>query len=138
MVTIKGKYNEATVFTDNFDNETVSQLTQLLNQPFTKGAKIRIMPDCHAGAGCVIGTTMTITDKVVPNLVGVDIGCLDGESEVLTPDGWIKISEYDNQQILVYDYFTDKAKFEQPLTCPKCGNMVSSEDKFCTNCGNRL
>lgn len=125
MVTIKGKYNEATVFTDNFDNETVSQLTQLLNQPFTKGAKIRIMPDCHAGAGCVIGTTMTITDKVVPNLVGVDIGCLDGESEVLTPNGWIKISEYDNQQILVYDYFTDKAKFEQPLAYIKL-----SCDKF--------
>lgn len=47
----------------------------LLNQEFVSGSKIRLMPDIHAGAGCTIGTTMTITDKVVPNLVGVDIGC---------------------------------------------------------------
>ena len=47
----------------------------MCNQDFTSGAKIRLMPDVHAGAGCTIGTTMTIKDKIVPNLVGVDIGC---------------------------------------------------------------
>lgn len=47
----------------------------MLNQDYINDAKIRIMPDCHAGTGCVIGTTMTISDKVCPNLVGVDIGC---------------------------------------------------------------
>ena len=47
----------------------------LCNQEITSGSKIRIMPDIHAGAGCTVGTTMTITDKVIPNLVGVDIGC---------------------------------------------------------------
>lgn len=75
MQTLKGKYNHAKVFTSNIDNETYSQVIQLLNQEFTKDSRIRIMPDCHAGAGCVIGTTMTIHDRVVPNLVGVDIGC---------------------------------------------------------------
>lgn len=75
MVEIKGKYNTAKVFTDNIDSETISQLTLLLNQEFVKENKIRIMPDTHAGTGCVIGTTMTIADKIVPNLVGVDIGC---------------------------------------------------------------
>lgn len=70
-----GKYNTATVFTDNIDSETISQVIELLNQEFCKDSQIRIMPDCHAGKGCVVGTTMTITDKVVPNLVGVDIGC---------------------------------------------------------------
>lgn len=75
MFTLNGKYNDCTVFTDNVDNETISQLIQLCNQPFVEGSQIRIMPDCHAGAGCVIGTTMTLTDKVCPNLVGVDIGC---------------------------------------------------------------
>ena len=75
MFELQGKYNSCKVFTDNVDNETISQLTLLLNQEFIKDNKIRIMPDTHAGAGCVIGTTMTIADKIVPNLVGVDIGC---------------------------------------------------------------
>lgn len=72
---IQGKYNNAKVFASNIDSGTLDQVTNLLNQEFTKDSKIRIMPDCHVGAGCVIGTTMTIHDKIVPNLVGVDIGC---------------------------------------------------------------
>ncbi len=75
MITISGKYNNAKVFTDTCDQATVAQVTNLLNQSCVQGAQIRIMPDCHAGAGCVIGTTMTIQNKVIPNLVGVDIGC---------------------------------------------------------------
>lgn len=75
MLEVKGKYNIAKIFTDVVDNETISQIITLLNQEFTQDSKIRIMPDCHAGAGCVIGTTMKIHNKVVPNLVGVDIGC---------------------------------------------------------------
>ena len=75
MLELKGKYNACKVFTDNVDKETIAQLTQLLNQEFTSNEQIRIMPDTHAGKGCVIGTTMTLADKVVPNLVGVDIGC---------------------------------------------------------------
>lgn len=75
MIELKGKYNSCKVFTDNVDNETISQLISLLNQESVSGATIRIMPDTHAGKGCVIGTTMTLTDKVIPNLVGVDIGC---------------------------------------------------------------
>lgn len=75
MMELKGKHNTAKVFTDNVDELTISQVIGMLNEPFTKGSKIRIMPDTHAGKGSVIGTTMTITDKVVPNLVGVDIGC---------------------------------------------------------------
>lgn len=75
MMELHGKHNTAKVFTDNVDELTISQVIGMLNEPFTKGSKIRIMPDTHAGKGSVIGTTMTITDKVVPNLVGVDIGC---------------------------------------------------------------
>lgn len=75
MIELQGKYNIAKVFTDNIDAETISQVINLLNQELSVDSTIRIMPDCHAGAGCVIGTTMTLTDKVVPNLVGVDIGC---------------------------------------------------------------
>lgn len=75
MIAIKGKYNEATIFTDVVDSASIAQVLELCNQEFTAGSRIRLMPDIHAGAGCTIGTTMTITDKVVPNLVGVDIGC---------------------------------------------------------------
>ncbi|MBP2097591.1 RtcB family protein [Enterococcus rivorum] len=75
MLTIKGKYNEAKIYTDFLDDNTVGQIMSLCNQEFAKESQIRIMPDTHSGSGCVIGTTMTIQDKVVPNLVGVDIGC---------------------------------------------------------------
>lgn len=75
MLEVKGKYNSAKIFTDVVDKASVAQVIELCNQPFTAKSRIRMMPDIHAGAGCTVGTTMTITDKVVPNLVGVDIGC---------------------------------------------------------------
>ena len=75
MLELTGKYNTAKVFTDNIDSETISQVIQLMNMPYMEGCQTRIMPDCHAGTGCVIGTTIQLKDKVVPNLVGVDIGC---------------------------------------------------------------
>ncbi len=75
MIEIQGKYNTAIVYTDTLDSASTAQLISLCNQAFTEGSKIRLMPDVHAGAGCTIGTTMTVTDKIVPNLVGVDIGC---------------------------------------------------------------
>ena len=75
MIELKGKHNTCKVFTDNIDNATVGQLIALMNQSSVASSQIRIMPDTHAGKGCVIGTTMTISDKVIPNLVGVDIGC---------------------------------------------------------------
>ena len=75
MIELRGKYAEAKVFTDVVDQESISQVIGLLNQPYAEGSVIRMMPDIHAGAGCTIGTTMTIRDKICPNLVGVDIGC---------------------------------------------------------------
>lgn len=75
MLELQGKFGTAKVFTDVVDNESISQVINLLNQPYIEGSKVRMMPDIHAGAGCTIGTTMTIKDKICPNLVGVDIGC---------------------------------------------------------------
>lgn len=93
MFQIQGKYNNCTVFADIVDNETQSQLINLMNQPFVSDSKIRIMPDCHAGAGCVIGTTMTIQNKICPSLVGVDIGC--GVLAVKLKEKDIDLSELD-------------------------------------------
>ena len=72
---IKGKYGEAIVYASIIGENTENQIKELMDQKFVEGLKVRIMADCHAGAGCVIGTTMEVKDKVVPNLVGVDIGC---------------------------------------------------------------
>lgn len=132
MIEIQGKYNKAKVFTDNIDSATISQITGMLNQEFIKDSQVRIQPDCHSGTGCVIGTTMTIKDKVVPNLVGVDIGCLDRYTEVLTETGWVKISEYNNQKIMVYDQDTDKAYFDYPNCYIKnpCDNFYHFKGKF--------
>lgn len=75
MIELQGKYAEAKIFTNIVDNESISQVIELLNQQYISGSRVRMMPDIHAGAGCTIGTTMTISDKICPNLVGVDIGC---------------------------------------------------------------
>lgn len=75
MKILKGACNQAVIYTDVLEESAKKQILTLCSQEFAKNSKIRIMPDVHAGAGCTIGTTMTIFDKVVPNLVGVDIGC---------------------------------------------------------------
>ena len=75
MKRIEGKFNEAYIFTDVVDENAQAQIKAMCDfEPFA-GSRIRIMPDVHAGAGCTIGTTMTICDVVVPDMVGVDIGC---------------------------------------------------------------
>lgn len=75
MIKITGEFNEAIVFTDTIEGTAKAQVTALCNLPFLQQSKIRMMPDLHAGKGCTVGTTMTIQDKIVPNFVGVDIGC---------------------------------------------------------------
>jgi len=75
MIVIQGIYAEAKIFADEIENSAAGQIQALCNQRFAGGSVIRVMPDVHAGAGCAIGMTMTVTDKIVPNMVGVDIGC---------------------------------------------------------------
>ena len=98
MIGLNGKYNSATVYTDLIDQGAVAQIIELCDQPMSEGARIRIMPDVHAGAGCTIGTTMTITDKVVPNIVGVDIGC--GMETVKLKEKHIELQKLDK---LIYE-----------------------------------
>lgn len=74
-ILIEGKINTAVCYAKVIEDEAIEQIRRMCDYPMTEGSKIRIMPDVHSGKGCTIGTTMTITDKVVPNIVGVDIGC---------------------------------------------------------------
>lgn len=75
MLEIKGKVNTALCYANIIEDEAVEQIRRMCDYEFTEGSRIRIMPDVHAGKGCTIGTTMTVKDKAVPNIVGVDIGC---------------------------------------------------------------
>lgn len=75
MFEIKGKVNTAICYAKVVEDEAIEQIRRMCDYPMTAGSRIRIMPDVHAGKGCTIGTTMTIADKAVPNVVGVDIGC---------------------------------------------------------------
>jgi len=75
MIEIRGAFNTAIAYTDALEESASTQIQAMCDQPHFQGLKIRVMPDVHAGKGCTIGTTMTLKDKVVPNMVGVDIGC---------------------------------------------------------------
>ena len=110
MIELNGKNNKCFVFTDNIDSLTIAQLINLLNQDFVKGSQIRIMPDCHTGKGCVIGTTMTITNKLVPNLVGSDIGC--GVLTVKLMDHNIDFEKLDN---IIRNYIPHGASLHQTI-----------------------
>ncbi len=75
MIEVEGLHNKALCFTEHLDEVSKAQIKLVCDQEVFSDCKIRIMPDVHAGKGCTIGTTMTIKDKVVPGMVGVDIGC---------------------------------------------------------------
>jgi len=75
MIEVQGKYGIATIYTDQYDEKAYGQILELMNQSFVKDCSIKIMPDYHYGAGCVIGFTGNLSGKVIPNIVGVDLGC---------------------------------------------------------------
>ena len=75
MLEIKGKVNTAICYAKVIEEGAIEQIRRMCDYELTAGSRVRIMPDVHAGKGCTIGTTMTVTDKVCPNIVGVDIGC---------------------------------------------------------------
>lgn len=80
MLTLQGKNNTATVYTDTIDAKAISQVIGMLNEPITKNTTVAIMPDVHAGSGSTIGTTIKLPEnknlwKICPNIIGVDIGC---------------------------------------------------------------
>ena len=93
MIEIKGTYNTAVCYTPALEEAAEKQIRAVCDTAAFQGCRIRIMPDVHAGKGCTIGTTMTITDKVVPGMVGVDIGC--GMETVRIAEGEIDFAKLD-------------------------------------------
>lgn len=137
MFELRGQYGTAKVFIDELEQTAVSQIIQLLNSPISENSKIRIMPDAHAGAGCVIGYTATLTDKVVCNLVGVDVGC--GVSAWKIENKKIDFSVLDkfirhvipsgrNVRSTVYDI---SEFFDQVLRFASADNFIIEIEKIC-------
>ena len=75
MFEIRGRKSTAICYASVVEQEAIDQVRRMCDYAFTEGSRIRIMPDVHAGKGCTIGTTMTVTDTACPNIVGVDLGC---------------------------------------------------------------
>ena len=128
MKIVEGQFNTAKIYTDLVEDVALAQIKTLCDQEYTKDSKIRIMPDVHAGAGCTIGTTMTIKDKVVPNLVGVDIGC--GMETIQIKNTHIELQKLDRliyQQIPSGFNIRDKAH--------KYNNMIDLEQLRCKDTG---
>ena len=124
MFEVQGKYASAKIFTDVCDEASISQVIQLLNQPYTENMTVRMMPDIHAGAGCTIGTTMTIKDKICPNLVGVDIGC--GMELVKIKEKHIELQQLDK---VIHEHIP--SGFEIRKEEHKFGNNIHLEKLYC-------
>ena len=75
MLEIKGTVTTAVCYANVIEDGAIEQIRRMCSYGLTEDSQVRIMPDVHAGKGCTIGTTMTVTDKACPNIVGVDIGC---------------------------------------------------------------
>ena len=148
MLEIKGKVNTAICYALVIEDEAIEQIRRMCDYEITAGSKVRIMPDVHAGKGCTIGTTMTVVDKAVPNVVGVDIGCgmytvnlgnVDIDFEKLdeachyVPSGmnvWQGRQErFDLQQLRCYRELKDAKRLERSLGTLGGGNHFIEVDK---------
>lgn len=119
------KMDNVKIFADTIEESALEQIRQVSEMDVFRDIPIRIMPDCHSGKGCVIGFTAKMENFAIPSLIGVDIGCVDKDTEFLTENGWVKISEYENQKIAVFDEKLKTTFFENPIAYIKAKN-----DKF--------
>ncbi len=148
MFTIQGKVNTAVCYAQTVEEAACEQIRRMCDYPLTEGSRIRIMPDVHAGKGCTIGTTMTVTDKVCPNIVGVDIGCgmytvklaereidlerVDAAAHAI-PSGmnvWPgRIERFDLTQLRCYRSLRDSKRLERSLGTLGGGNHFIEIDR---------
>lgn len=148
MFEIKGKINTAICYASVVEDAAIEQIQRMCDYALSEGSKIRIMPDIHAGKGCTIGTTMTVTDKVCPNIVGVDIGCgmytvklensdLDfkkiDEAAHFIPSGirvWEgRIERFDMTELKCFRSLRDSRRLERSLGTLGGGNHFIEVDK---------
>lgn len=129
---LETKYGIIKIFAKTVEEEAMSQIITMANSPLGENANTRIMPDCHAGAGCVIGTTMKITDKVCPNLVGVDIGCgvTLAKTNINFKENFEKLDEIIRRHVpFGADVHSSVKKYD--FTKLRCWNNLKQETKDC-------
>ena len=135
---INGKYGDAFVYATLVDNETEKQIKNLMNQKFVKNTRVSIMADCHAGKGCVIGTTMEIKDCCVPSLVGVDIGCgmltiMLGKMDI----DLIKLDRFVRKKIPAgFDVRKEEVKTSLDITKLFCYNKLDDKSRLRRSLGS--
>ncbi len=146
MFELYGKYTSAIVYADICEGDAISQIYDLCNHPVYAGAKIRIMPDVHAGSGCTVGTTVTMQRKaVIPSIVGADIGCgvltvtfeKSGDIDFKALDDFI-ITEIPSGMSIrrnTHPLLSKKVKDDIRELCYELG-MYDSEQAFIRSCGS--
>lgn len=147
METIIGKYNSAICYTNIIENTAREQIKTLCDTKVFSDSKIRIMPDVHAGKGCTIGTTMTVTDKVVPSLVGVDIGCgvIGVKIKDVTPkefredkqirDNIISKIESVPSGTCVHSSYNPRSTYCMAIESLKCADKLINVERLYKSCG---
>ena len=124
------KYGKIKIFTKNIEEAAYSQIVKMSNSRLGENAHIRIMPDVHKGRGCTIGTTMLITDKICPNLIGVDIGC--GVNIVFVKENLAgKVEALDEiiRKYIPFGFNIHKSKKKYPFEEMKCFKYLDDETK---------
>ena len=130
MFEIRGTHNTAICYASVVEYEAIEQVRRMCNYPFTDGSRIRIMPDVHAGKGCTIGTTMTIDGRVVPNIVGVDIGCGMYTVNIgRAPIDYAKVDEAAHAVPSGRDVW-DEIKVPFDLTSLRCYKHLKNQDGY--------
>ncbi len=127
---LQSKYGEIKIFTENIEEGAISQIIKVGNSPLGEDAHIRVMPDCHVGKGCTIGTTLFINDKICPNLIGVDIGC--GVDLIIINEDLSKhLVELDSiiRKYIPNGFAIHKNLKEYPFESMKCWNFLDKNTK---------
>ncbi len=135
MFEIRGTVTNAVCYADICEQEAIEQIRRMCSFEFTRGSKVRIMPDVHAGKGCTVGTTMTITDKAVPNIVGVDIGC--GMYCVRLKDTALDFAAIDRAAHIVPSGFAVWDHVREPfdLSGLRCCSKLKDRDRLARSLG---
>lgn len=123
MIKIQGKRNSALVFADKIDKQTKTQISSLLRDEAYSDSKIRIMPDAHSGRNVAVGTTLTLSKRVAPALVGVDIGC--GMETVFLSDSELDLQKLDS---VIHSHIPCGARIhEKPVSVFDLGGLLCKD-----------
>ena len=115
----------------NIEDKAWEQVINLTELPFAFH-HVALMPDCHLGYGMPIGGVLATQGVIIPNAVGMDIGCVDKETEFLSPNGWIKIDQYNGEDVMQFHPYNGTSEYVKPLAYIKepCDEFIHFKTKY--------